>query len=368
MAIRVVTGQGRTLELGRLIGEGGEGVVYEVSSAEAGGTALIAKLLLQPTVPAAVAGRLARLVRRGRSPRTARLLVGEPRRVAWPVETIQAIARGPTTERLYGYLMPDMRRWYLPLNYLLTPSLRVGDFPAASWDTSLAASASLAGLVADLHMGGYVIGDLKPENLWVDRLGNVGISDVDSFQFADASGVFPCHTQTPDYTAPERIISPDVLPTPATDAFVLAILIYQLLMDGLHPFYGIPADGIRYVSIDDNILHGRSRLVHPSSLRVILGSPPFSVLPRRLRELFARCFGDAGRINANSRPMAAEWSGALVAERASGRLQTCRTDPRHVYTAERPPWCPWCETSRSRRQASLPKISGSLELLMQSSG
>ena len=236
----------------------------------------------------------------------------------------------------------------MSLNYLLRPGLRTRDFPDASWDTSLAASASLAGLVADLHAAGDVIGDLKPENLWVNKLGNIGISDVDSFQFADASGTFPCRAQTPDYTAPECIISPDAVPVPPSDDFALAVLIYQLPTDGLHPFYGIPADGNRYVSIDDNIVHGRARLVHPDSVRVIPGAPPFSVLPRRLRELFLRCFGDAGRACLDPRPTAAEWSGALVAERAAGRLRTCCADPRHVYTAERP-WCPWCDNSRTGR-------------------
>lgn len=348
MVLRVITSQGRTLDLEHRLDEGGEGIVYEVPSAEAGSTPLVAKLLLQPSALADVASRLDSLVRRIPSPRMARLLAGEPRRVAWPVDTVQAIPRRPTAERLHGYLMHDMRRWYVPLNYLLRPGLRAGEFPDASWDTSLAAGASLAGLVADLHAAGYVIGDLKPENLWVDKLGNVGISDVDSFQFADASGTFPCRAQTPDYAAPECIISPDAQPDPSSDDFVLAVLIYQLLMDGLHPFYGIPADGNRYVSIDDNIVHGRARLVRPDSARVIPGAPPFSVLPRRLRALFVQCFSDAGRTGGNPRPTAAEWSGALVAERAAGRLRTCRADPRHVYTAERP-WCPWCDNLRTNR-------------------
>ncbi len=347
MALRVITSQGRTLDLEHRLDEGGEGVVYEVSSEESGRSALVAKLLLQPTAPADGPARLASLVRRGRSPRLARLLAGEPRRVAWPVVTVQVVSRRPAAERLHGYLMPDMRRWYVPLTYLLRPGLRAGEFPAAGWDTALAASASLAGLVADLHAAGYVIGDLKPENLWVDKRGNVGISDVDSFQFADASGTFPCRAQTPDYSAPECITSPDVLPGPSSDDFVLAVLIYQLLMDGLHPFYGIPADGTRYVSIDDNIVHGRARLIRPGSVRIMPGAPPFSVLPRRLRAMFVQCFGDAGRTGLKPRPAAAEWYAALVAESAAGRLRMCSVNPRHVYTAERP-WCPLCDNFLTR--------------------
>jgi len=338
----VSTGHGRRLELGRRIDEGGEGVVYET-----GGGALVAKLLIQPVDPAEVARRLNSLVRRARSPRMARLLAGEPRRVAWPVEVVHVPSRRPGAESIHGFLMPDMRRWFRPLNHLLRPGLRGGEFPDATWDTLLSTAANLARLVADLHAAGYVVGDLKPENLWVDDQGNVGASDVDSFQFSDSGEIFPCRAHTPDYTAPENIAAPDALPESSADDFVLAVLIYQLLMDEMHPFFGIPADGTRYVSIDDNIVHGRARLVRPDSVRTI-GATPLSVLPRRLRGLFIQCFGDTGRLGQGPRPTAIEWARALESERAPGRLRTCRADPRHVYTAERP-WCPWCDAARPDR-------------------
>ena len=119
-------------------------------------------------------------------------------------------------------------------------------------------------------------------------------------------------------------------------------------MEGLHPFYGIPADGTRYVSIDDNTVHGRTRLVRPGSVQATPGAPPLSVLPRRLRELFARCFGDAGRTGEEPRPTAAAWTDALLAEHAAGRLRTCPANPHHVFTTERP-WCPWCDTTSTDR-------------------
>src|ERR1700761_7962095 len=132
MSMRGVTGQGRVLELGRRLDDGGEGVVYEVP-----GSALVAKLLLQPADPADLERRLASRVRRGRSPRSARLLAGEPRRASWPVATARVLA-APDTPAIHGYLMPDMGRWYRPLSLLLSPGTRDAEFPAATWATQLA--------------------------------------------------------------------------------------------------------------------------------------------------------------------------------------------------------------------------------------
>jgi DNA-binding helix-hairpin-helix protein with protein kinase domain len=331
--MRVITADGRTLLLGQRLGEGGEGVVFEVS-----GQPLVVKLLLDPADPVDLERRLASLVRRGRSPRMARLLAGSPRRVAWPVATVRTPPSRGGAAPVHGFVMPDMRQWYRPLNCLL--GMRSAEFPAATWRTSLAAAASLCRLVADLHDAGYVVGDLKPGNLWVDAAGNAGVSDVDSFQFTDGSGIFPCLGRTPDYTAPECIKDASALPDQRSDDFVLSIVLYQLLMAGMHPFSGIPADGSRYQSVDDNIVRGRADVAVPGSVLPMRGAPPLSALPRRLRERFAACFGDAGR---EGRPAAADWAAALDAEQGDGRLRDCPAEPGHVYTAERP-WCPWCET------------------------
>lgn len=337
--MRVTTDLGRALELGGQLDEGGEGVVYEVV-----GLPLVAKLLLEPSDPEELSRRLASLLRRGRSPRMARLLTGEPPRLAWPTATVRVVARAAKDAPVHGFLMPDMRRWFRPLSHLLQPALRAAAFPGATWSTSLAAAATLARLVADLHDAGYVVGDLKPSNLWVDEHGNVGASDVDSFQFSDGTATFRCLARTPDYTAPECLRDANALPDAQTDDFVLAIVIYQLLLDGMHPFSGIPADGSRYLSIDDNILHGRARIACPSAVRPMPGAPPVSALPRRPRDEFIRCFGAGSGADRMARPTALEWAAALDAEQAADRLRNCRVNPGHVYTADRP-WCPWCDAT-----------------------
>jgi DNA-binding helix-hairpin-helix protein with protein kinase domain len=127
-----------------------------------------------------------------------------------------------------------------------------------------------------------------------------------------------------------------------SDHFVLAVLIHELLMDGLHPFHGRPGDGAAYLSVDDNVLHGRARLLRPESVRVLPGTPPLSLLPRELRALFRRCFDEPGRLSSATRPTATDWVRVLDEARALARLKICPEVPGHVFTAERP-WCPWCD-------------------------
>ncbi|MFF5933111.1 hypothetical protein [Streptomyces sp. NPDC012508] len=330
MALTVVSGSGHTWRLTEPIGTGSEGIVYGVDDARP----LVAKLVPAPPDPAAYRRRIARLVRQRREPRAVRLVSTTPTRVAWPLAGVRA--GGPGADGVDGYVMADMRHAHQPFAHLLTPEARARLLPDATWATALAASLSLARLVADLHVEGYVVGDLKPDNLWVDALGRVGIADVDSWQFTDGGEVFPGRMGSPGHTAPERIGAPaGTAPDRASDEFVLAVLVHQLLMCGLHPFAGHPASGGGYLSYDDNVLHRRCRLLDRTSVILPRSAPPVDLLPRRLAALFRAAFGGV-------RPAASAWAEALAAEADPARLRTCRRNPLHVHTAERP-WCPWCD-------------------------
>jgi DNA-binding helix-hairpin-helix protein with protein kinase domain len=337
MAVRVRTDRDRELRLGERRDNGGEGVVYEIE----GRPGLVAKLLLRNQDTAITHRRLTSLVRQGRSPRTAALLAANMRRAAWPIAVITTVDR-----KISGYVMPDLEPQFRTLDCLLSAEIRQECFPAATWATSLAAAASLARLVADLHAAGYVIGDMKRENLWSDEHGNVAVSDVDSFQFTDAALFFACTSRTPGYTAPEGIDVAGSRLDESSDDFVLAVLVYQLLMAGMHPFFGQPADGSPYVSFDDNVMRGRARLVRPGSVLVPPGSPPLSVLPVSLQHYFLLCFDDRGRQERARRPSARDWLRRLDAETAAGRLRRCARVASHAYTADRAA-CPWCELAET---------------------
>ncbi|MFD8022131.1 hypothetical protein ACFV6G_17075 [Streptomyces lavendulae] len=330
MALTVVSASGHTWRLAQRIGSGAEGVVYAVDDERP----LVAKLVLDPPDPDAYRRRIDRLVRQRREPRAVRLLSGTVPRVAWPMVGVRA--GGPGPGGVDGYLMADMRHAHQPFARLLTPQARRTHLPRATWATALAAALSLARLLADLHAEGYVVGDLKPDNLWVDAHGGVAVADVDSWQFTDGGEVFAGRMGSPGHTAPERIGAPaGTAPDRAGDEFVLAVLVHELLMCGLHPFAGHPAGDTDYLSYDDNVLHGRCRLLDRTSVVLPRSAPPLDLLPRRLAALFRAAFGGV-------RPSASAWAEALAAESRPARLRTCRHDPQHVYTAERP-WCPWCD-------------------------
>ncbi|WP_227025318.1 hypothetical protein [Streptomyces tsukubensis] len=363
MALTVVTGNGYEWRLTERVGSGSEGVVYGVDDARP----LVAKLVPAPPDPAAYRRRVARLVRQRREPRTVRLLASIPERVAWPIVAVRTAGTDADgTDAIDGYVMTDMRHTHRPFTHLITPSApsdsavrAAGGAPVTrtTWATALAAAHSLARLLAELHAEGYVVGDLKPDNLWVDDRGGIGLADVDSWQFTDGVEVFPGRMATTGYTAPERIGALAGTPPDRTsDDFVLAVLVHQLLMGGLHPFAGHPAGGGDYLSYDDNVLHGRCRLLDRTSVLLPRSAPPVDMLPRRLADLLRAAFGGI-------RPSAESWAEALAAESAPGRLRTCGVDPLHVHTVERP-WCPWCdlaERSDGRRATRATRARGALE-------
>jgi DNA-binding helix-hairpin-helix protein with protein kinase domain len=88
-----------------------------------------------------------------------------------------------------------------------------------------------------------VVGDLNESNVLVARSTLVTLIDTDSFQVqvpgrAGTPHIHFCEVGKPEYLPPE-LQSADLRKTvrvPEHDRFALAVLIFQLLMDGNHPF------------------------------------------------------------------------------------------------------------------------------------
>ena len=107
-----------------------------------------------------------------------------------------------------------------------------------------------------LHAIHVRIGDVNPSNILVSDDGTVMLIDCDSFQIPGPPGYqpYPCVVGSPEYTAPEIDDFQRQFRSQDSDNFALAVLLYQLLGNGSHPYQGIDA------SADDAVSNIRERI------------------------------------------------------------------------------------------------------------
>ena len=175
----------------------------------------------------------------------------------------------------------------------------------------------------------------------------------------DGAQVYRCCVGMPEYLPREiqekmRVgLENAPLPTftEATDNFALAVHIFQLLMNGVHPFACsvIPsADSVVTPDTSDSILNGECPFFTPVAGRDIPRfAPPLDILPDEIRELFRPAFV-AGHADPAKRPGAETWYYAL--ERLDGNLTQCPTVIFHEYSSALSA-CPWCAADQRFRSA-----------------
>jgi serine/threonine protein kinase len=212
------------------------------------------------------------------------------------------------------------------------------------WRFFVHAAKNLAQAVVGVHVKNQVIGDLNDKNILVspDNV-EVTLIDTDSFHIAVGSKTHRCTVGMSEFIAPEIHginFRSAALPTftEHTDNFSLAILIFKLLMNGLHPFYN--SDGS---SIEENMRHG----VSPCFIKSKKGmpfevpyAPPIDILPQNLQGLFKRAFVD-GATAPKKRPSAREFYNELEKLADDSNMQGCPYIAWHKF----PIWvneCPWC--------------------------
>src|SRR5262249_12787408 len=175
------------------------------------------------------------------------------------------------------------------------------------------------------------------------------------FQVPAPDQVHRCPVGKPEYTPPELQGArfADFDRGPEHDAFALAVLIFQLLMQGIHPFAGRYTGQGEPADLTGRIVAGHWPYVKRRSVPYLPNphAPPFTVLPPQVQELMQRCFED-GHARQALRPSAAAWHQGLM--EAEMELVSCPVNPQqHVYHRSQAN-CPWCALARGRGRDFFP--------------
>ena len=309
--------------LGAVLGRGGEGAVYEIPSKPN----VVAKIYHKPVDSEKVA-KLEALA----SMKTDGLLL----LTAWPTEVLRS-ANGDAC----GFIMPRVTACK-DIHTLYNPRSRKSEFPQADWRFLIRASANTARAFAELHSFNCVIGDVNPGGIAVSEQATVRLIDCDSLQIYAGKRLFACEVGTPLFTPPELQNSKSfrgLVRTANHDNFGLAVVIFQLLFMGRHPFAGRflgPGDmGIEKAIAEFRFAYGanaKSFLMEPPP-----GVPPLISVSPPIVQLIERAFSRDG-VN-GSRPTAKQWIAAL--ETLETQLTKCSAISSHYYFNGLP-GCPWC--------------------------
>lgn len=325
---RVVTVQ----ELGR----GGEGIVYTI----AGRTDVVAKIYHPDQRTRQKQAKLTAML--SKPPHDSGAKLTPPHcALAWPMDLL--FAQG----QFAGFLMPNIER--SPTVFaLFNPKLRQQRFPTANRYFLHRAAQNLAAAVSALHTVGYVLGDVNQKNILVKPNALVTLVDTDSFQVCDSNGMVQrCGVGVPEYTPPElqnKVLN-SIDRQPYHDAFGLSVLIFQLLMEGYHPFTGRPMVPMLR-EVDQLSLHCIAQGIFPYWQNKQVEPPPtapnFLWLHPNVQHLFVQAFVH-GYQTPTARPSALLWARTL--QQAESALVQCRRDPHHWYSNHLA-HCPYCTVRR----------------------
>ncbi|MCL4506249.1 MAG: hypothetical protein M1434_07090 [Chloroflexi bacterium] len=330
----------KPLTLGPELNRGGEGAIYPVQSQ--GG--LVAKLYTRP--PQDYADKLAWM--KDHPPDDPGRASGHAS-IAWPLDLIY----NPPGQ-FAGFVMPHITNT-APLLAVFNPRTRAHTMPGFDWRYQHRTARNLASALKALHERNYVVGDLNESNVLVTPSALVTLIDTDSFQVHAHGRMFFCPVGKPEYTPPELQGKSfhDQPRKPEHDSFGLGVLVFQLLMEGSHPFRAQWLGEGDPPSIEERIAQGwypyTSGTGGPVAPPAIL--PPLNILHPRVVELLQRCFVD-GHASPRARPAPKEWERALAeAEKA---LIQCPN--RHFYSAHLRA-CPHCDAPNPRRPVAIPTVS-----------
>ena len=353
MPYLIVNNQRITIDLpiSHEIGSGGMGIVYRLGNLFGTGN-LVAKIFKNPTDP--------------KNPSLAKLQA----MMARPPEHIYEVINGVgytqfawvrhlivgEHDELIGYAMPELDfDRSLSLNPFMYPreAAKLTAYQQ-SLNYRVQLCANISALMADLHGHGHAFIDFKEANIRLmpepstgmddDYKGFiVGFIDCDSYRITGSDGsVYPSPVISPEMTSPEYHEHKDIgLLDEKHDRFVLAIELFKILNNGIHPFYFIPvSDRLK------NAAHRNTDQFIKERLYAYGLQPQPEIAP--LKNSIHVCWDDQTRAmfdkaflstNPTDRPSAAEWENhlrGLVQHRQFKVCENYPNDASHIHFVGKP--------------------------------
>ena len=309
--MKVYSADGTAVELGAVLGRGGEGAVH----ARIGNQDQACKIYTRPPSDARTAKLTWMVARLQQHPDLAQWCT-------WP----QALLFDQQ-HHCVGFVMERLHELW-PIHEVYQPEQRKAALPLAGWDFLVRVATNCARMFETLHKYAVIVADVNERNIFVDADATVHLVDCDSFQIQDGDQFFGTGVGVVDYTPPE-LQGKDFRLVPRTvehDRFGLAVITFKLLMMGRHPFSGGPTGDLHQAIANKD-------WDYPQLAQRLRHLLPWSVVAPPVRAAFASAFTD------EQRPSASLWIERLAAFEAS--LQPCRREPLHKIPAGLGS-CPWC--------------------------
>lgn len=310
----------KALPLGKLLGEGAAGKVYSL-----------------PAMPGAAAKLYHGEEEARRHEAKVEAMIANPPdlppalhqgtrypQIAWPQAKLY-----DRTGRFIGFLMPeiDFGRSTSLVN-LLQKNSRKFENLSEYYGYRVLVARNLASVFAELHRAGHHMIDMKPANLrFYPKVSWMAVVDTDGFSITGHHGRIAADQLSDEFIAPESWKRPIGELGVDQDQFALAVIIFQLLDNGVHPFAGgsVGARG-QATDLQARILDG----LYPYALKPPAGLVPSTASVHRMFRRSTREMFDDAFLPGRRRPTAEQWRDHL--DMLISQLVPCAARPEeHVH-------------------------------------
>ncbi|MCW3847478.1 hypothetical protein OF829_09505 [Sphingomonas sp. LB-2] len=286
----------RELRLGKLLGEGAAGKVFAIE----GMPGSAAKLYHGEKESRQHEAKIAAMIAHPPD-----LPPAEHNRIAYPQISWPEAKLFDRAGRFIGFLMPeiDFGRSTSLVNLLQKNSRRIEKL-SDYYGYRVLVARNLASVFAELHRAGHHMIDMKPANLrFYPQVCWMAVVDTDGFSIQGRGGRIPADVMSDEYIAPDSWKRKPQELGEQQDLFALAVIIFQLLNNGVHPFAGSAGGTAQATDLQTRINEG----LYPYAMRPKPGLAPSAASVHRMFRRGTRVMFDCAFLPGGRRPSAEEW-------------------------------------------------------------